>query len=100
MVFSTYVEVIPISLLYFLMYGKYSPRMWRWSQAVGALQTELQVFSTYVEVIPRANIYLRGDIGILHVCGGDPQMDELIRNESRYSPRMWRWSHQREISWC
>ena len=72
----------------------YSPRMWRWSYATANDLKELKVFSTYVEVIPFiAEISLKTwsvfstyvevipwswtpaliELGILHVCGGDPK---------------------------
>ena len=91
-VFSTYVEVIPVtpkdgyqinSILhvcggdpkYDAMYYndlKYSPRMWRWSRFEFSFIYTARVFSTYVEVIlyPVPSESLTK--GILHVCGGDP----------------------------
>ena len=48
------------------------------------------VFSTYVEVIPhwlKTNFI---DNRILHVCGGDPNIDADYKMASQYSPRMWR----------
>ena len=34
-------------------------------------------------------------LGILHVCGGDPDWLSKHKNVDMYSPRMWRWSHPR-----
>ena len=92
MVFSTYVEVIPLcgqssitplGILHVCggdpssntlvdLTNWYSPRMWRWSllaQLLGSLSN-----------------------CILHVCGGDPSTKKMARYTREYSPRMWRWS--------
>ena len=51
---------------------------------------KINVFSTYVEVIPFLRVPLFGVIGILHVCGGDPNMQVPKDDSGKYSPRMWR----------
>ena len=120
-VFSTYVEVIPISctsLCAFLSilhvcggdpaetfrfnwWKTYSPRMWRWSQLKQELSPILLVFSTYVEVIPTTNKLRTSHPSILHVCGGDPYRRCWPLRPSKYSPRMWRWSSEELIEeWC
>ena len=48
------------------------------------------VFSTYVEVIAIRQITSLPDEGILHVCGGDPDLPDDDGNMTTYSPRMWR----------
>ena len=48
------------------------------------------VFSTYVEVIPGASITNGKILGILHVCGGDPDYLNANNLDKQYSPRMWR----------
>ena len=47
--------------------------MWRWSSAHNAIQI--------------------GNMGILHVCGGDPDLPLSNADKVEYSPRMWRWSY-------
>ena len=111
-VFSTYVEVIPC--IVFLKpvncrilhvcggdptcpkdrgnFFEYSPRMWRWSLQMLIEEKEKSVFSTYVEVIPLFDVAQKYKIGILHVCGGDPNTRVLYILLIVYSPRMWRWS--------
>ena len=39
-----------------------------------------------LKVIEFGNI----DLGILHVCGGDPSLEKAQALVSEYSPRMWR----------
>ncbi|ALI52290.1 hypothetical protein ALV80_03750 [Lactobacillus helveticus] len=48
------------------------------------------VFSTYVEVILGLQIIINQTLGILHVCGGDPNSGARTSNPTTYSPRMWR----------
>ena len=111
-VFSTYVEVIlrnyvgktknsgilhvcggdPSAAAIASAFGKYSPRMWRWSSRANALIYLFKVFSTYVEVILDAYEFVWDTISILHVCGGDPIPTTNAANKVLYSPRMWRWS--------
>ena len=111
-VFSTYVEVIPtvvlissphlrilhvcggdpISILFPLFVNVYSPRMWRWSWSGLLSNSATVVFSTYVEVILKLPAIADDIPGILHVCGGDPQVACHCGWYPRYSPRMWRWS--------
>ena len=50
----------------------YSPRMWRWSFHQVGLLFAVVVFSTYVEVILSQRELMKRQLGILHVCGGDP----------------------------
>ena len=112
MVFSTYVEVIPIILTKLskkqcilhvcggdpyqstsmAAYHKYSPRMWRWSWWQLLVHTRSLVFSTYVEVILFLLISYVCAKCILHVCGGDPFTIKQRKFHFAYSPRMWRWS--------
>ena len=66
--------------------------MWRWSWYFSFVLRQLLVFSTYVEVILPVIPLLISPIGILHVCGGDPNMKKERLITSEYSPRMWRWS--------
>ena len=112
MVFSTYVEVIlsPLvesiptaSILHVCggdptevqtqnLINRYSPRMWRWSPPLSESVITLPVFSTYVEVILSVMYYDNNGTSILHVCGGDPKGKSFVKKNSKYSPRMWRWS--------
>ena len=48
------------------------------------------VFSTYVEVILIILLKKLQTISILHVCGGDPDLEPLHIAHQLYSPRMWR----------
>ena len=93
-VFSTYVEVIPIlsnfrgwgwSFLHvcggdpgrracLTLQTAFSPRMWRWSQDEKNYDVLVNVFSTYVEVILESRTIHQWCLGFLHVCGGDPHM--------------------------
>ena len=73
-------------------FGRYSPRMWRWSYHHCAFLRSCRVFSTYVEVIPASMVPALIASGILHVCGGDPFTVFFHQHTSKYSPRMWRWS--------
>ena len=50
----------------------------------------LSVFSTYVEVILDLFDEVGIDLSFLHVCGGDPKVDEPTKEEKEFSPRMWR----------
>ena len=116
-VFSTYVEVIP-SWDYskscfdcFLHvcggdpevgeainnYLKFSPRMWRWSSHDQIRSFSNEVFSTYVEVILQCHQKLTGNRRFLHVCGGDPITPTINFSPNMFSPRMWRWSRQRDL---
>ena len=45
-----------------------------------------------MEVIRDYTLFLNWNIGILHVCGGDPQSTLEWIQAMLYSPRMWRWS--------
>ena len=113
LVFSTYVEVIPISAQAKLSLGgilhvcggdpdgavydyirkQYSPRMWRWSFVLLLGLLLFSVFSTYVEVILLSQNKHLNTRCILHVCGGDPITSDMLSIQKRYSPRMWRWSY-------
>ena len=122
-VFSTYVEVIPMILFLIgkaqgilhvcggdpriamnsRILPKYSPRMWRWSLSTFLPWPVEGVFSTYVEVILLVALSQHKCSGILHVCGGDPNTRVLYILLIVYSPRMWRWSWQAptiHFSWC
>ena len=100
-VFSTYVEVILLSRKIFylkqcilhvcggdprgdacqLSWWVYSPRMWRWSSwKLSNLLTKI-VFSTYVEVILSCKLTTSYLCGILHVCGGDPNIHAIAYEE-------------------
>ena len=70
----------------------YSPRMWRWSYAATQCFLKWLVFSTYVEVILYPSTGHGKNVGILHVCGGDPKSGDRRFLSIKYSPRMWRWS--------
>ena len=70
----------------------YSPRMWRWSLLKSQKNRKTTVFSTYVEVIPCNWAPGLVELGILHVCGGDPRIPREVLHLIQYSPRMWRWS--------
>ena len=91
-VFSTYVEVILMHNIMWVLRCWYSPRMWRWSYFDGEELGDIYVFSTYVEVILKAMQQSQQMQSILHVCGGDPNWRVEHRRWCRYSPRMWRWS--------
>ena len=111
-VFSTYVEVIlsqwicgadsssilhvcggdPVVGVPWLSRNSYSPRMWRWSYAATQCFLKWLVFSTYVEVILYPSTGHGKNVGILHVCGGDPKSGDRRFLSIKYSPRMWRWS--------
>ena len=112
LVFSTYVEVIliasscailkpsilhvcggdPIELDSWNGQTMYSPRMWRWSFMLVGKFSCRGVFSTYVEVILATHCARINSLGILHVCGGDPDRLHRLMRHLLYSPRMWRWS--------
>ena len=92
MVFSTYVEVILCRWWWCQMVWTYSPRMWRWSSLRRWSPWSCLVFSTYVEVILGDQSRKLTGIGILHVCGGDPEACSEVRLLASYSPRMLRWS--------
>ena len=112
LVFSTYVEVIPNHVSRSVgwrcilhvcggdprksgieMVNKlYSPRMWRWSLFRLLACFLVWVFSTYVEVILSSRNLLLTSERILHVCGGDPMLNDPFAYLLKYSPRMWRWS--------
>ena len=81
---------IPSSSAFWMMY---SPRMWRWSWFRHQYRGIKNVFSTYVEVILILISWNDITLGILHVCGGDPEPGKLIIMNAKYSPRMWRWSY-------
>ena len=82
----------PILLFMSIGTTKYSPRMWRWSQLLLNVLLIGLVFSTYVEVILKGISSIFFQLGILHVCGGDPNLYRAYLKSKRYSPRMWRWS--------
>ena len=112
-VFSTYVEVIPRTgmkrcwnccflhvcggdprmIILTLIVIKFSPRMWRWSYALFQHSKCYIVFSTYVEVILTADGPVKVDTRFLHVCGGDPKLEDKADMARKFSPRMWRWSY-------
>ena len=118
LVFSTYVEVIlgnatlhwwytsilhvcggdPIWQSVLLWLAQYSPRMWRWSYPPWQAYGSYRVFSTYVEVILAVNLSQSCHIGILHVCGGDPDTRIIVSKLDLYSPRMWRWSQAQVVN--
>ena len=75
-----------------VQYLKYSPRVWRWSLSSTSKSWHVWVFSTCVEVIPVLLVAEMFHVGILHVCGGDPNSRWLGYLWSWYSPRVWRWS--------
>ena len=53
------------------------------------------VFSTYVEVILRLGSKFFINVSVLHVCGGDPNLQHMLALGYWCSPRMWRWSRWR-----
>ncbi len=97
-VFSTYVEVIlslapaynsplgilhvcggdPIRIFRITKNSEYSPRMWRWSRYRDHKDHRDKVFSTYVEVILSLPEIFAAEPSILHVCGGDPNIDRSL----------------------
>ncbi len=111
-VFSTYVEMIlliwacaavgpsvlhvcgddPIHSTCTAMTSKCSPRMWRWSYSSIIAGSRKRVFSTYVEMILWKLLSNSRHLGVLHVCGDDPNVVQTLRVIARCSPRMWRWS--------
>ena len=112
-VFSTYVEMIPFSVVVSSLKSSilhvcgddpktyhqnleqqlYSPRMWRWSLSLNNLISVCRVFSTYVEMILVHHTGSFQNKGILHVCGDDPRLGVFLLWKIMYSPRMWRWSY-------
>ena len=66
--------------------------MWRWSLKINRTMKLLCVFSTYVEMILADTKLLKLELGVLHVCGDDPNIQLFLINQYRCSPRMWRWS--------
>ena len=103
----------PLSPIWTLFNGSYSPRMWRWSYNAWARDKAGRgilhvcgddpyvlllnnfrrlVFSTYVEMILLENRFPLPPKGILHVCGDDPHHRVCAFFIIKYSPRMWRWS--------
>ena len=77
-------------------YVGFSPRMWRWSLTRLTCQKVLMVFSTYVEVILSIKEFQQRLESFLHVCGGDPTVSTIVRQRTKFSPRMWRWSSVKE----
>ena len=73
---------------------KWSPRMWRWSYTNQYSHLVTQVISTYVEMILGLHSLLTPLLSDLHVCGDDPSIFYIVFRESKWSPRMWRWSYQ------
>ena len=51
-----------------------------------------------MEVILRLITGKKFTIGILHVCGGDPEFTPESNRTHEYSPRMWRWSQHLGLS--
>ena len=47
------------------------------------------VFPMYVGVILSRDQVQTGDMGIPHVCGGDPAMGDYLVQRDPYSPCMW-----------
>ena len=70
----------------------YSPRVWRWSWSSKMSLGKTTVFSTSVEVIPKGYEEIDTNPGILHECGGDPEINTQAQSQHEYSPRVWRWS--------
>ena len=54
---------------------RFSPRMWRWSYMFYLIEPRQSIFSTYVEVILSfiRRMVMKQDF--LHVCGGDPRIN-------------------------
>ena len=48
------------------------------------------VFSTYVEMIPLSLTLYSLVMGVLHVCGDDPLLNDIPDSFEECSPRMWR----------
>ena len=73
LVFSTYVEVIPIKA-YTVAFQPCILHVCGGDPIFfGRVPNMQNVFSTYVEVIPIQDFYAEACKSILHVCGGDPQ---------------------------
>ena len=71
--------------------------MWRWSNVTHQKPKLIVVFSTCVEVILVLTALRKTFLGILHVCGGDPNIIKLANYWLFYSPRVWRWSPSQNI---
>ena len=67
--------------------------MWRWSLGETPRAISSTIFSTYVEVILKRWSLLSALTYFLHVCGGDPVYNIMVRAKLVFSPRMWRWSY-------
>ena len=91
-VFSTYVEVIPLSHITIVSTPCILHVCGGDPQQGSLLSTSNRVFSTYVEVIPLGPTKTESSVRILHVCGGDPHSWSFYLTHFQYSPRMWRWS--------
>ena len=52
--------------------------MWRWSLIALFLLFAIKVFSTYVEMILPLSIFHSLLVGILHVCGDDPEATAVL----------------------
>ena len=109
-IFSTYVEVFPLTYdnehlppdflhvcggvsVYesqaFSLTG-FSPRMWRCFLELIDQIARAKIFSTYVEVFLFAWRAGSHCVNFLHVCGGVSLQDSLPVSTGEFSPRMWR----------
>ena len=75
------------------LYGRCSPRMWRWSLLAKIFLSYSFVFSTYVEMILFLLPIKLWNTSVLHVCGDDPISSAVRKVVNACSPRMWRWSY-------
>ena len=67
--------------------------MWGWSFGVKTCRQGPCVFPMYVGVILKLSTWIIGQLGIPHVCGGDPWSVKLPLSTRLYSPCMWGWSY-------
>ena len=69
-----------------------SPCMWGWSYHHQKQQLRLLVFPMYVGVILKELRTLSLNLGVPHVCGGDPEWLHVYQIHQLCSPCMWGWS--------
>ena len=89
-IFSTYVEVFPTT-------GRARVGMRDFLHVCGGVSESMmtkkdvaRIFSTYVEVFLFTDGSVYGRSYFLHVCGGVSIGNTIIRNSTKFSPRMWR----------
>ena len=76
----------------FLFPGKYSPRVWGWTDAPTSYELTEVVFPTRVGVDRSQKGVAMDGMGIPHACGGGPWCRGRTCGIYTYSPRVWGWT--------